>query len=134
MLRIHYIAILFLALSTLAVAEKIPADAWISGRLIDVSESWHTRGGGQVNSYNGQIHGGMAIHEYPIIRYVIDDGQYIYEADLVLRRKNEKQPVVTVNGDVTFAFYKSNLYLRSEDGREYKLVIAKKTIKNPDTK
>jgi hypothetical protein len=123
------IAALTWALSATVRAEKIPADAWQTGTLKDTSESWHSRSAGSIHSYQGNLHGAMASREYPIVHYIVETDQYIYEADLVLRRKGKEQPAVTVNGPIKFAVVKSDLYVQDEQKKEFKLVSLKKTLK-----
>lgn len=106
-------------------AAKIPTDAWQTGTLTGSEESWHSRTVGTVNNGNGILVG----REYPIVHYVIDAPPYIYEADLILRHRRDKQPTVTVNGPIKFAFVKSDLYIQDEDGKEIKLTLTKKTLK-----
>jgi hypothetical protein len=123
-MRLSLAAILLLSLSGIAAAEKIPADAWQTGTLKDSSESWHSRSAGTLNGSQGV----MLSREYPIVRYTIDTDAYTYEADLVLRHAKDKQPTVTVNGPIKFAIVKSDFYFQDEEGKQYKLVLAKKTL------
>ena len=62
-------------------------------------------------------------------RYSVETDTYIYEADLVLPNAKAEQPAVTVNGPIKFAIVKSDLYLQDEQGKQFKLVLAKKTLK-----
>jgi hypothetical protein len=71
----------------------------------------------------------MVSREYPVVHYIVETDQYVYEADLVLRHKEDKQPAVTVNGPIKFAVVKSDLYVQDEHGKEFKLVSVKKTLK-----
>lgn len=122
--------LLLLPIPTLASAAKIPADAWQTGTLVDSSETWHTRGGGAISSQPGYgIHGAMGSHEYPIVQYTIETDTYTYEADLVLVNARAKRPAVTVKGPIKFTIDKSNFYIQDEQGKQYKLVLDKKTLK-----
>ena len=47
----------------------------------------------------------------------------------MLRHAKDKQPTVTVNGPIKFAIVKSDFYFQDEEGKQYKLVLAKKTLK-----
>ena len=96
---------------------KIPADAWQNGTLVHSEESWHSRA---VQSNQ---------REYPIVRYTVDTSEYTYDADLVLRRATDKQPAVTVNGPIKFTIIKSDFYIQDEQGKAWKLVLARKTAK-----
>ncbi len=118
------LAILLLAVIP-SFAAKVPENAWQAGILRDSSESWHSRTTGVINSSSGVLVG----REYPIVRYMIEAGGYAYEADLVLKHKRDKQPAVTVNGPLKFAFIKSEFFIQDEQGKEFKLVLAKKTLK-----
>jgi hypothetical protein len=124
-MRVTLALLLFACLP--AFSAKVPADAWQGGTLRDSSESWHSKSAGTVHGN----HGSMSSREYPIVRYVIDTDGYIYEADLVLGHANAKQPAVTVNGPIKFAIVKSDFYIQDEQGKEFKLVLAKKTLKTP---
>jgi hypothetical protein len=112
-------------LLSLALAVKIPVDAWQTGTLINSEESWHSRTVGTINNGSGVLVG----REYPIVHYVIDTPTYTYDADLVLRHRRDKQPAVTVNGPIKFTFVKSDMYIQDEDGKEIKLRMTKKTLK-----
>ena len=122
--------VLLLSLSCIAFAEKIPADAWQTGTLKDSSESWHSRSAGAINGNTGYgVHGTMVSREYPIVQYSIETDTYTYEANLVLKHAKDKQPPVTVNGPIKFAIIKNDFYIQDEQGKEHKLVLVKKTLK-----
>jgi hypothetical protein len=106
-------------------AAKIPPDAWQAGTLTSSEESWHSRTVGTINNGTGVLVG----REYPIVHYVIDAPTYTYEADLVFRHRRDKQPAVTVNGPIKFTFIKSEMYIQDENGKESKLTLTKKTLK-----
>lgn len=108
-------------LLSLALAAKIPADAWQTGTLTSSEESWHSRLAG----VNGMVVG----REFPIVHYVIDTPQYTYEADLALRHQRDKRPSLTVNGPIKFAFVKSAFYIQDESGKEIEVKLTKKTLK-----
>jgi len=108
-----------------AFPTKIPTEAWQSGTLVSSEESWHSRTAGAINNGQGVLVG----REYPIVHYVIDTPTYTYDADLVLRHPRDKQPAVTVNGPIKFAFVKSDMYVQDENGKEIKLTLTKKTLK-----
>jgi len=121
--------VLLLSLPSLASPEKIPADAWQPGTLKDVSESWHTRGGGAITGNQYGVHGAMGSHEYPIMLYTIETDAFIYNVELTLPNGRSKRPALTVNAPVKFTIEKSNFLIKDEQGKEYKLVIGKKTLK-----
>jgi hypothetical protein len=125
--------LLLLSFSYVAFAEKIPADAWQNGTLKGSEESWHSRSIGMLNTHsNSTIHGISASGEYPIVEYVIETPQYVYEAHLVLRRASDSQPLITVNGPIKFAIVKSDLFIQDEQGKQWKLVLTKKTLKTTE--
>ena len=130
----HVVAIvLLLSLSSVAFAEKIPADAWQTGTLKGSEESWHSRSTGMLNSSpNTNLHGIAVSREYPIVQYTIETPQYVYEANLVLRRASDSQPLITVNGPIKFAIVKSDFFIQDEQGKQWKLVLAKKTLKTTE--
>lgn len=129
-MRLTIGVLLLLWLCCTAVAEKVPSDAWQTGTLKDSSESWHSRSAGTINGNAGYgVHGAMVSREYPIIEYTIETNTYTYEANLVLKHANDKQPPVTVNGPIKFAIVKSDFYIQDEQGKEHKLVLVKKTLK-----
>lgn len=119
--------LLFVALP--AFSKSVPAEAWQTGTLIDSSESFHTRGGGVVTGNQYGVHGAMGSHEYPIVQYTIETDLLTYQADLVLRRDRDKRPSLTIHGPIKFAILKSDFYIQDERGKEYKLVLDKKTLK-----
>lgn len=125
MKRPSSLLLIMLSFVSLSVAVKIPADAWQTGTLKDSEESWHSRTVGTLNNGHGMLVG----RDYPIVHYVIDTPLYIYEADLILRHKRDKQPSLTVNGPIRFAFVKSDFYIQDEQGKEIKLMLTKKTLK-----
>jgi hypothetical protein len=99
-----------------------------NGTLTDSSESWHTRSGGAVTGNQYGVQGAMGSHEYPIVQYTIETATYVYQVDLVLRRDREKRPAVTIKGPIKFALEKSDFYIQDEQGKQYKLVLDKKTL------
>jgi hypothetical protein len=115
------LAITVSLLFSVALAAKIPGDAWQTGTLVSSEESWHTR----VAGANGMVVG----REYPIVHYVIDTPQYTYEADLALKHQRDKPPALTVKGPIKFAIVKSNLYIQDENGKEIEVKLTKKTLK-----
>lgn len=127
------LAVLLLCLVPLpAFSKSIPADAWQSGTLKDSSESSHVRSGGVINGNEYGTHGVMASHEYPIVEYTIETETYIYQVNLVLRRDRDKRPALTIHGPIKFAIVKSDFFIQDEQGKQYKLVLARKTLKtNP---
>ena len=137
-MRLKIGILLLLSLRCIAVAEKVPADAWQTGTLKDSSESWHSRSAGYVHSNSnptyGGVHGQSSSHEYPIVRYTIETATYIYEADLILHSAKSKQPPLTVNSPVKFAIVKSDFFIQDEQGKQWKLVLAKKTLKQDEEK
>jgi hypothetical protein len=126
MRRVVALLVILAVLSAL-LAAKVPADTWQTGKLTDTSETWHSRTVGTLNSNGGLLVG----REYPIVRYTIETDSYTYEAELVLRHKADKRPSLTVNGPIKFALVKSDFYIQDEQGKEYKAVLAKKTLKTP---
>lgn len=79
------------------------------------------------------VHGAMNSHEYPIVQYTIDAGAYVYQVNLVLHNDREKRPAVTIKAPIKFALEKSDFYIQDEQGKQYKLVIDKKTLKDHPT-
>ena len=128
-MRRLFILFTLLAIPVLTFAAKIPTDAWQSGILKDSSETWHTRGGGAITGNQYGLHGGMGSHEYPIVQYTIETAAYVYEVNLVLVNDRAKRPSLTVNSPIKFAIEKSNFYIKDEQGKQYKLVLDKKTLK-----
>src|ERR1039458_6729416 len=86
-----------LLLAATVKAGNIPADAWQTGTLRDSSESWHSRSAGVLNGSQGNLNGMVVSREYPIVHYIVETDQYVYEADLTLRHKRDKQTTLTVN-------------------------------------
>lgn len=128
-MRRLFILFVLLAIPALTFAAKIPADVWQSGTLKDSSETWHTRGGGAITGNQYGLHGAMGNHEYPIVQYTIETAAYVYEVNLVLVNDRAKRPSLTVNGPIQFAIEKSIFYIKDDQGKQYKLILDKKTLK-----
>jgi hypothetical protein len=120
-LLLPLIAVLLFLFVSPSFAAKIPADAGQTGTLVSSEESWHSRAAG--------VNGMIVSREYPIVHYVIDTAQYVYEADLALRHQRDKRPALTVNGSIKFAFVKSDLYIQDENGKEIEVKLTKKMLK-----
>jgi hypothetical protein len=60
--------VVVLAFLSATLAAKVPADAWQAGKLLDTSETWHSRTVGRINATGGVLVG----RDYPIVRYVIE--------------------------------------------------------------
>lgn len=124
-MRLTLAAFVALTLLTGTVAAKVPADAWQAGTLTDSSETWHSRTVGTLNSNHGMLIG----REYPIITYTIEADTFTYEVELTLRHRGDDRPSLTVNGPIKFAIVKSDFFIKDEQGKEFRLILAKKTIK-----
>ena len=61
--------------------------------------------------------------------YTIETDAFIYNVELTLPNGRSKRPALTVNAPVKFTIEKSNFLIKDEQGKEYKLVIGKKTLK-----
>lgn len=120
----RFLLLTLLLLTAAADAAKTPVAAWQTGTLTDTQESWHSKTVGTLNNGHGMLVG----REYPIVHYTIDAPPYVYEADLVLKHRHDKQPTLTVNGPIKFAFVKSDLYIQDEQGKEIRLTLTKKTL------
>jgi hypothetical protein len=106
----------------LSAAARVPASAWQSGTLKDLTTDTESR----IVGLNGMLVQGHIV----ITHYFIESSAYIYEADLRLHAK-DKQPPVTVNAPIKFALVGSDFYIQDEEGKEHKLMLVKKILKTP---
>jgi hypothetical protein len=141
-------------IATVAFAAK-PHRDWKTGRLVESAESRETSGGGPIaiarstsaQSSNPAI---QAAGEYATAaaiaangpRTVVWQGFVIQGIDYVFMVKRamigRKQPNVTINGPIKYAFDKGKFYILDEDGKEFPLLVMKKALlppaKAPDAK
>jgi len=64
-----------------------------------------------------------------IMLYTIDDGKYVWVVSRRMIKKHDKPIEVTINATVKFAVENQDCYLLDDQGKEYKLVVEKKTLK-----
>lgn len=120
--------------SVFAYADKKERD-WKTGKVLDTeSQRFTTYGGsttqGQIRD-DGTYSGTTTRSSWNHKRYVfaIEGDDYIYIVSHVLSFRWSKEVQVTVNGTVKYAVEKNNFYLLDENGREFKLKIDKKILK-----
>jgi hypothetical protein len=104
----------FLLLSISAFAFHIPEAAWKTGVLQRVSAD---------PVAPASVRGKKAMrHGYEMTYYFIQSGDYLYEGE-ILRKKKDKDFPVTVNAPVKFLLKDADLYLRDSKGKEHKLLL-----------
>lgn len=87
---------------------------WTSGTLISIDERKELTG-----SKKGSV------IEKRVWAYSIDAGSVIYEAE-----RASKRPIqIEINGPVSFALHKTDLYVKDSSGHEFKLDLLKTTRK-----
>lgn len=114
--------LLVVLLSASCAMAKVPASAWETGTLKDLTSDSQSK----LIGMNGML----VQAQFVITHYFVESATYIYEADLRLRAK-AKRPPVTVNAPIKFALIGNDFYIQDEDGKEHKLMLVKKTLKSP---
>jgi len=106
-------------LALLLALAPAPADrAWQDGVLMDVTN--HTAG----TKTSGKKTNDMFVFEY-----TIQTADKFYVADTSAAVKPTNPINLDVNGKVTFAIEKQNLYLKDKAGKEFKLGIVKQGLR-----
>lgn len=113
----------FLACVASSAAPKIPASAWRTGILRNVTSDTQSRVVGVLNNGQGVLGEKVRI----VWHYTIVGGQYVYEADRTTRRR-DKPLDLTINAPIKFAVVGMDLYLQDDSGKVYKLAIMTKAL------
>jgi len=109
-----WLAVLMLSLFSAEVIAA-PRD-WTSGTLISIDDRKEVTSGKK-----------GSVIEKRIWAYSIDAGDVIYEAE-----RASKRPIqIEINGPVSFALRKTDLYVKDTGGHEFKLDLLKTTRKKP---
>ena len=109
-------------MKSISVSAKVPAAAWQTGTLKDLTTETLSRTIG--------LNGMLAQKHYLVCHYLIESADYVYEATRTIH-SDEKQLEVTVNGPIKFALIGTDFYVQDEKGKEHKLDFVKKTLKTP---
>ena len=142
-MRKFFVLMLLALLPTFMYAEK--QRDWQTGVLHDVSRSRYFAGTiGNSNSSgnfgNSTYTGNTNSSENAVYRvyqnYEIEGDQYVYLAEEHIRWRWSKGADVAVNEKVKFAVEKRNLYVIDDEGKEHKMEIVKRILKDsaPATK
>lgn len=102
--------------------------AWTTGTLVDSQTERGTRTVGIPST----IGSGPMIATLPndLTLYTIDDGRYLWVVSRRLTKKHDKPLDLTINAPVKFAIEKADCYLLDDEGKEHKLTVEKKILKN----
>ena len=121
------VVLVLIGAATAASAAKIPANAWQTGTLKQISESSIAARPSTFNSSaTGGVHRTLPSETYPVVQYTIDGNGQEYEAFMVLT-SGDPRPVLTMNTPVKFAVVKSKLYIQDEKGKQFTLKVSKKS-------
>lgn len=110
----------FTIASFLTFAKDKPRE-WKTGTLFDTT----SEKGKRLVGSGGSIHERRDDATY----YAIESGDIIYTLKRTLTSRHDKQLRVTINGPVKFAIEKDDFYLLDEDGKEHKLSLESKRLK-----
>jgi hypothetical protein len=100
---------------------------WTTGTLVNSETQRGTRTVGIPSSIgSGPM---IATLRNDIMLYTIDDGKYVWVVSRRMIKKHDKPIEVTINATVKFAVENQDCYLLDDQGKEYKLVVEKKTLK-----
>lgn len=113
------LSIIMLASAGSVIAADKKRD-WQEGKLIDITSESRT--------YGSVVNGVGSVGQGDRIRYVIDDGKYIYTAYHTHFRRDKALPL-TIKAKVKFAIEKGKFYILDEDGEEHELKLEKKALK-----
>lgn len=113
--------LLFLAASLLCAAKDKKPIEWITGTLLEISSERGSR----------FVDGDSLRND--VTYYTIDDGQkYIYVLKRTLRRRADKELVVTEKAPVKFAIVSDEEFLLVDDkGEIHKLHLQKRSARDP---
>jgi hypothetical protein len=113
------IILVFLAASLLCAAKDKKPVEWITGTLLEISSE---RGNRFVDGES---------YRNDVTYYTVDDGQkYIYVLKRTLRRRGDKELVVTERGSVKFAILNDEEFLLMDDkGEIHKLSLQKRSAR-----
>jgi hypothetical protein len=110
-----------------------PMRDWKTGTLIESADEKEVAGA------NAMQYGQMASARvaYSTLRgYVIRGADMVWMVSLRIPPastfRHPKQPNVTINGPVKYAFEKGKFYLQDEDGYEFELTVMKKRLMTPE--
>jgi len=108
-------------LSFAAVVSAETKRDWKDGTWRDSNRVTDTRGAVAVGT-------SVVLARRVVQQFVIETSEYLYVVEQRLKGKAKPLPM-TVNGPVRYAIDKDTVYVISEDGKEYKLDLTKKTLK-----
>lgn len=131
------IIVMIFLLSVTAFAKD---HAWREGKLLDTTREHYTTYGssrvtGEVNRY-GEFEGRSTQSSWGHDRYTfaVEDERYVYVLSTVLSWRWSKEAKVTVNAPIKFALEGDKAYILDDAGREHKLRMEKKILKDSPSK
>ena len=118
-------AVLFLAVCSSPFSAK--ERTWTTGTLVNADTERDSRAVGVPPT----IVAGPKIVTLrnDVTYYTIDDGKYLWVVSRRMTKKDDQPLDVTINAPVKFAIEHQDCYLLDDQGKEYKLVVEKKTLK-----
>lgn len=130
MKKILLIVFALLCVASLA-KDKAPRN-WQTGTLLDMTSEKGRRLVGNYNASNGSAYGSLHERRDDASYYFIDSGDMIYTVKRTLTRRRDKQLNLTVNAPVKFSIEGEDVYLMAEDGKEHKLTLESKRLKEKE--
>ena len=128
-MKTRALIVLVVFISVFALAkDKAPRD-WKTGILFDMTSEKGSRLVGSYSANNGTAYGSLHERRNDATYYAIESGDLIYVIKRTLTRRGDKQLILTINGPVKFAVEGENVYLMAEDGKEHKLTLESKRLK-----
>jgi hypothetical protein len=127
--------ILLITFALLCVAsfakDKAPR-VWKTGTLFDTTSEKGSRLVGSYHASNGTAFGSLHQRRDDATYYAIESDDMVYIAKRTLTRRHDKQLNLTINAPVKFAIENEDVYLMAEDGKEHKLTLESKRLKDKE--
>lgn len=125
--------LLILALALCGALEAKKRD-WQMGKVLDVGSEEVFAGSYSPRVYDARTRTwndtGVARARYNDREWIaIDGGSHIYVASRLLKWRWSKEAELTVNAPVQFAVEKGKVYVKDERGREHRLHLRKKILR-----
>lgn len=113
-----------------AIAAKVPADAWQTGTLADISDEQRAVTTEHEHTYGTHRNSTTTDSSYVVPHYILETDKYTYEA-IANGGDRRRRLAVTVNGPLKYALVGTDFYIQDEQGKEHKMTVLKKTLRTP---
>ena len=122
-------AAIVLALTLISFSAIAKDHKWQTGTLFDMTSEKGKTLVGHYHAQNGYANGHLRERRDDATYYSIESGDMIYIVKRTLTSRGDKQLNLTINGPVKFCIEKEDVYLLDDDGKEHKLSLESKRIK-----